>query len=73
MTLPALVPTIKSGLMSFASRALMTPMCAKPRAAPPPSAKPIIGGLDALRGGGGVGVLQAQSSRSMPRKLNLGK
>jgi hypothetical protein len=49
-TLPALVPTTMSGTIPCASSALMTPMCAKPRAAPPPSASAIL----ILRGGSGV-------------------
>src|ERR1700687_6122192 len=39
-TEPALVPHTRSTWMSRASSALITPMCAKPRAAPPPSASP---------------------------------
>jgi hypothetical protein len=45
--------------MPFASSTLITPMCAKPRAAPPPNAKPIFSALGTATGlwgacGGGV-------------------
>src|SRR4030042_5427528 len=57
-----------SGTMPWASSALITPMWAKPRAAPPPSASAILsGGLGATTGGGtggigaGGGVAQAES------------
>ena len=49
--LPADVPTTRSGAMPFSSSAWITPMWAKPRAAPPPSARPMRG----RRGGGGGG------------------
>ena len=45
MTLPALVPTMMFGLIPFASRTFMTPICANPLAAPPPKAKPMTGVL----------------------------
>ncbi len=41
MTEPALVPATRSTGTLRASSALITPICAKPRAAPPPSASPI--------------------------------
>jgi len=47
--LPADVPTTRSGAKPFSSSAWITPMWAKPRAAPPPSARPMRG----RRGGGG--------------------
>src|SRR5260221_12799906 len=37
-----LVPTIRSIGISFASRTFRTPMCARPRAAPPPRASPTL-------------------------------
>src|SRR5689334_21976686 len=51
-TLPADVPTSRSGTSPFSSSAWMTPMWAKPRAAPPPSARPIRD----RRGGAGGGA-----------------
>ncbi|SIT42580.1 hypothetical protein BN2476_320192 [Paraburkholderia piptadeniae] len=50
---PALVPHTRSILMLRASSALITPMCAKPRAAPPPSASPTRNGRCGLITGGG--------------------
>src|SRR5471030_2223378 len=41
ITEPALVPLRRSTFRLRASSALITPMCANPRAAPPPSARPI--------------------------------
>src|ERR1700712_1179226 len=41
ITDPALVPLSRSTFRLRASSALITPICAKPRAAPPPSARPI--------------------------------
>ncbi len=38
--------------MPFSSSTWITPMCEKPRAAPPPSARPMRGGR-----GGGLGVV----------------
>jgi hypothetical protein len=49
--LPALVPATTSTVMPCASSALITPMWAKPRAAPPPRARPIL----ILRGATGSG------------------
>jgi hypothetical protein len=47
---------MKSGLMPFSSSTWITPMCAKPRAAPPPSARPMRGGFGAgVRTGSGGG------------------
>src|SRR5690606_37015263 len=54
-TLPALVPATTSGLMPLASSILITPMWAKPLAAPPPSAKPIFGGGTTGSGSAGCG------------------
>ncbi len=42
--LPAEVPVTMSGWMPFSSSTSITPMWAKPRAAPPPSARPMRGG-----------------------------
>src|SRR5690554_2707970 len=50
-TLPALVPATTSILIPLASSILITPMWAKPLAAPPPRARPTRGG-----GGGGSGA-----------------
>ncbi|KAG1389898.1 hypothetical protein G6F58_013157 [Rhizopus delemar] len=44
-TLPALVPDTTTGSKPLASNILITPMWAKPLAAPPPSAMPIFTGL----------------------------
>ena len=49
ITLPALLPTTISGLMPCASRALITPTWAKPRAAPAPRTKPTTGFLLLMR------------------------
>ena len=54
--LPALVPTTKSGRMPASSSTWITPMWAKPRAAPPPSAKPMRGGLGSFGGAAGAGL-----------------
>ncbi len=58
---PALVPITMSGTIPCASSALMTPMCAKPLAAPPPRASAItgfaFGGFTATWAGAVVGVL----------------
>ena len=46
-----------SGTMPCDSSILITPTCAKPRAAPPPSASAIFGGNGTITtGGGGSGV-----------------
>src|SRR5690606_40516264 len=49
--LPGLVPVITLALIPLASSILITPMWAKPLAAPPPRARPMRGG-----GGGGSGA-----------------
>ena len=57
-TLPALVPDTTTGSKPLASSILITPIWAKPLAAPPPSAMPILTGLAGVTGtaaGGGVG------------------
>ena len=43
MTLPALLPTTISGRIPWASSALITPIWAKPRAAPAPRTRPMTG------------------------------
>ena len=48
--------------MPCASNVRMTPICAKPRAAPPPSARPIVGRI-----GVGCGCVVASASRSPVR------
>src|ERR1700687_3758720 len=48
--LPALVPTTISGTIPCDSSALITPIWAKPRAAPPPSASAILMWRGALGG-----------------------
>ncbi len=53
-TLPALVPETTSGWMPLASSILITPMCANPLAAPPPSARPTRIGATLTGAGGGV-------------------
>src|SRR5258708_9071489 len=53
-TEPALVPHTRSIWTLRASSALITPMCAKPRAAPPPSASPTRIGRGGWTTGGGV-------------------
>jgi hypothetical protein len=57
--LPAEVPTIRSGRIPLSSNTWITPMCEKPRAAPPPSARPMRGGFGggfaAGAGGGSAG------------------
>ena len=67
-TLPALVPVTRSGVRPAASNTLITPTWAKPLAAPPPSAKPILGfstGLGVTAAGGEDKVEQAASSAAM--------
>src|ERR1700753_3410811 len=49
--LPAEVPVTMSGWMPFSSSTSITPMWAKPRAAPPPSASATRGGRIGLGGG----------------------
>ena len=56
-TLPALVPATKAGAKPLASSILMTPMCAKPLAAPPPSAMPILRGAGSAAEGVAVAAL----------------
>src|SRR5512139_1034991 len=53
------VPTITSGTIPCASRVRMTPICANPRAAPPPSASPMVGRTMA-----GCGCVEASAARS---------
>src|SRR5450830_791359 len=72
-TLPALVPVTMSAWMPCDSSALITPICAKPRAAPPPSARTILilrgvttmgsGGVNACIGFGAV-VSQPASAKA---------
>ena len=67
--LPAEVPTTRSGAMPASSSTWITPMCAKPRAAPPPSARPMRGGFG---GGGGDGAATtAAPSASIPGRRRL--
>ena len=54
--LPAEVPTTICGLNPASSSTAITPTWAKPRAAPPPSAKPIFTGF--LAGGSKVAVVE---------------
>lgn len=66
-TLPALVPDTTTGAKPLASSILITPICAKPLAAPPPSATPILMGLGASAEGActtGAGV----AGRGSPRR-----
>ena len=51
---PALVPATRSTWILRASSPLITPMCAKPRAAPPPSASATRSGRCGLSSGGVV-------------------
>ena len=68
-TLPALVPDTTTGLMPLASSILITPMWAKPLAAPPPSASPTLIGATATGTPAGVtagaGGALAQAARSV--------
>src|SRR5690606_33028288 len=71
-TLPALVPATTSARMPWASSILITPMWAKPLAAPPPSALPMRGcatgsgaaGGDAGGGSAGAGPRAPQAARA---------
>ncbi|AMM13637.1 hypothetical protein AX768_05510 [Burkholderia sp. PAMC 28687] len=56
ITDPALVPLSRSTFTLRASSALITPICANPRAAPPPSARPMRTGRcgDVATGEAGV-------------------
>ena len=62
--LPAEVPTTRSGAKPFSSSAWMTPMWAKPRAAPPPSARPMRG----RRGGAATTTGGAATAATVPRR-----
>lgn len=67
---PALVPITMSGTIPWASSALMTPMCAKPLAAPPPRASAMTGlgfGVVVTDGAAVVGgvLLQPAIAKSM--------
>src|SRR6201996_7732464 len=53
-TEPALVPATRSIWILRASSPLITPICAKPRAAPPPSASATRSGRCGLSSGGGI-------------------
>src|SRR5262249_31972040 len=55
-TEPALVPHTRSTSLLRASSAWTTPICAKPRAAPPPSASPTCSGRGLTTGGVGESV-----------------
>ena len=72
-TLPALVPDTKTGLMPLASSILITPMWAKPLAAPPPRAMPTLTGGGAvtatLTGARTSGVLAQAASRPQSRAV----
>src|ERR1700710_1508692 len=65
ITEPALVPLSRSTFRLRASSALITPMCANPRAAPPPSARPIrtvlwgvlVAGMGDVGGTGGLSAV----------------
>ncbi len=53
--LPTEVPVSRSGRMPTRSSSWITPICAKPRAAPPPNASPRRGARVSVTGGvGGV-------------------
>ena len=62
-TLPALVPATMSGARPLASSILITPMCAKPFAAPPPSAMPMRTGASAV----GIDVVLALAALVLVR------
>src|SRR6218665_866561 len=71
-TLPALVPDTTTGLMPLASSILITPMWAKPLAAPPPSAIPTLSGGGATvagAAGGALGVLEQAATRLASRTV----
>src|SRR6266540_1371922 len=55
MRLPTLVPTTRSTGIRSCSSTRMTPMCAKPRAAPPPRTSATFGSGMFTTGGGGAG------------------
>ncbi|MNH36706.1 hypothetical protein D3C79_975250 [compost metagenome] len=67
-TLPALVPATTAGVKPLASSILITPMWAKPLAAPPPRAMPILIGAAAWLASGagvtGLGGLLPQAARA---------
>src|SRR5690606_4152944 len=54
-SLPALVPSARTGTTPCDSSGLVTAMWANPRAAPPPSTRPILMGTSA-RGSGATGI-----------------
>ena len=56
ITDPALVPASRSTRTLRASSALITPMCANPRAAPPPSARPMRSGRGGSVFGGALAL-----------------
>src|SRR5690606_15108563 len=76
-TLPALVPATTSGVRPLASSILITPIWAKPLAAPPPRARPIFGGgttgsgSTGATGSGGVGrtLSPPQAASSAPASM----
>jgi hypothetical protein len=55
-TAPIEVPTITSGTMPCADSVRSTPIWAKPRAAPPPSARPMLGRSRVGRSGGALAL-----------------
>src|SRR6188474_3728073 len=65
-TAPIEVPTMTSGSMPFASRVRSTPIWAKPRAPPPPSASPMVGRTDARAGASDVASAPRSPFRSRP-------
>ena len=65
-TLPALVPATTSTVIPFASSILITPMWAKPLAAPPPSARPTRTGGGAGSGAGVGSISTGATGRTSP-------
>src|SRR6266568_3929175 len=73
-TLPALVPTTMSGTIPWASSALMTPMCANPRAAPPPRTRaslPPEGGAAGLPAKSAHADSRARSAIRVARSMDV--
>src|SRR5690606_17535828 len=76
-TLPALVPDTTTGSRPLASSILITPMWAKPLAAPPPRATPmrilgtVTGATAAFTGGGSGRVLPPQAVRIIPAQRSV--